>query len=71
VFVNSILVGSETLTSDYSNVWTNNKEDVYIAAKDDATLFAQVYLDEFRISDTIRVYDSELVHEVSVIIGVE
>jgi len=70
VYINGSLVDSESLTADFQNVWTNNTDDIYIASRNDRTLFMQAYYDEFRISDIVRTYGSSDVKKISMLIGV-
>lgn len=54
VFIDGASEGSESLTTDYQNVWANNKEDVYWAQKANGSEYLQAYYDEMRISNAVR-----------------
>jgi len=73
VFVDGTQQVAEGLTADFQNVWTNNKDDIYIAASDSRAHYAECYLDEVRISNTVRSYTEEVstIKEVAILIGVE
>ena len=73
LYIDGTLVGTEALTSDFQNVWLNNKDDVYIGSNGGSSEFLQAYIDEFRISNTIRAYGSATgnIKKVSMLVEVE
>lgn len=62
---------SEPLTSDFQNVWMNNKEDITMGSKNNYSCFLPVYLDEVRISKIVRLYSTSSIKEVSMTVGAE
>jgi len=68
LFIDGVEVDSETLTTDYQNVWANNKSDAYFAAKPNRSDWMRCHLDDFRISNIVRTYSSSNVKQISMLI---
>ena len=73
VYVDGVEAGYEELTTDFQNVWNNNKDDIYIASTHCRNYYFEGYYDEIRISNSVRHYgsESESVKEINMLIGVE
>ncbi len=68
VFVNGVEAASDVLSGDFSNVWLNNTEDIFIGAAGDRTLFVKHYYDEFRISGKTRTLLSPGINDVTMLV---
>jgi hypothetical protein len=73
VYIDGIQSGSASLTSDFQNLWANNKEDIYWATSPSQTTFMQAYFDEIRISNTCRSYSSSgsNIQEITMLVEME
>ena len=74
ILVDGAIQDYEDLTTDYQNVWLNNKSDIYWGRNGTSpTYYGQVYLDELRISNIIRTYSGTIsgIKQVTAIVGVK
>ncbi len=73
LFLDGVQQDAEALTTDFQNVWLNNKEDIYIGARNTRSDYHKSYYDEYRISDTVRNFGTSTsgVKEVSMLVEME
>jgi hypothetical protein len=73
--INGVEVDSETLTGDFANVWTNNKDDIYWRRRYDGTSglgteYGKFCYDDMRISDTVLTFGPSGIREISSLVKI-
>jgi hypothetical protein len=74
VLVDAAVQDYEDLTTDYENVWLNNKSDIYWGRNGIVnSYYGRVYLDESRISNIHRIYSGETsgIKQITALVGVK